>query len=244
MGLPWSHLEQLIQDVHVREVAFGTGYIVTGQAPPRPPVLAGDPAGSGRRSTWVVSGRHAQHAGAAGLDRAARLELQDIDPGAADYLTRTRLDSPPDGWQELISRLRQDLGSSLAQAPSNPLMLTLVRDTYSAGDNAGELLGLRDAAGHPASGEDIAGHLLDRVLPAAHTQQPGEPPPRYDLPTAERALRRIATRMNNDGTRDRQWCGTFPPGPLPPLASWRPGWAPCSWSCLWPGSRSGTRTAS
>jgi SAM-dependent methyltransferase len=36
-GRPWSHLEQLIEDVHVRELAFGTGYIVTGQAPPRPP---------------------------------------------------------------------------------------------------------------------------------------------------------------------------------------------------------------
>ena len=223
MGLPWSHLEQLIEDVHVREVAFGTGYIVTGQAPPRPPVLAGDPAGSGRRSTWAVPGRHAQHAGAAGLDRAARLELQDIDPGAAaDYLTRTQLDSPPDGWQELTSRLRQDLGSSLAQAPSNPLMLTLVRDTYRAGDNAGELLGLRDAAGHPASGEDIAGHLLDRVLPAAHTQQPGEPPPRYDLPTAERALRRIATRMNNDGTPDLQWWHVPAWAPAAPrvMATW------------------------
>ena len=30
---PWSHLEQLIEDVRVREVAFGCGYIVTGQAP-------------------------------------------------------------------------------------------------------------------------------------------------------------------------------------------------------------------
>jgi demethylmenaquinone methyltransferase/2-methoxy-6-polyprenyl-1,4-benzoquinol methylase len=32
---PWSHLEQLIDDVHVREVALGSGYIVTGHAPPR-----------------------------------------------------------------------------------------------------------------------------------------------------------------------------------------------------------------
>ena len=35
-GRPWSHLEQLIEDVDVRELAFGSGYIVTGQAPPRP----------------------------------------------------------------------------------------------------------------------------------------------------------------------------------------------------------------
>jgi SAM-dependent methyltransferase len=34
-GRPWSHLEQLIEDVHVREVAFGSGYIMTGQAPAR-----------------------------------------------------------------------------------------------------------------------------------------------------------------------------------------------------------------
>jgi SAM-dependent methyltransferase len=30
---PWNHLEQLIEDVQVREVALGSGYIVTGQAP-------------------------------------------------------------------------------------------------------------------------------------------------------------------------------------------------------------------
>ncbi len=36
-GRPWRHLEQLIEDVHVREVALGTGYIMTGQAPPQPP---------------------------------------------------------------------------------------------------------------------------------------------------------------------------------------------------------------
>jgi hypothetical protein len=36
-GRPWRHLEQLIEDVHVREVAPGTGYIMTGQAPPRAP---------------------------------------------------------------------------------------------------------------------------------------------------------------------------------------------------------------
>jgi SAM-dependent methyltransferase len=35
-GRPWSHLEQLIEDVRVREVALGAGYIVTGQTP-RPP---------------------------------------------------------------------------------------------------------------------------------------------------------------------------------------------------------------
>ncbi|HEX9357056.1 MAG TPA: class I SAM-dependent methyltransferase [Streptosporangiaceae bacterium] len=32
---PWHHLEQLLEDVHVREVALGSGYILTGHAPPR-----------------------------------------------------------------------------------------------------------------------------------------------------------------------------------------------------------------
>jgi SAM-dependent methyltransferase len=31
-GRPWSHLERLIDDVHVHELAWGTGYVVTGRA--------------------------------------------------------------------------------------------------------------------------------------------------------------------------------------------------------------------
>jgi hypothetical protein len=167
----------------------------------------------------VLLTRSAEMAGAAAralLQGAAAIELQPVDPGAAaGYLTRTQLDPPPRGWAELTSRLRRDPGSPLARTLSNPLMLTLLRDTYRGGDDAGELLGLRDAAGHPASSQDIAGHLLDRVLPAAYAPQPGQPPPRYDLPAAERALRRIATRMGKEGTRDLQW--------------WRiPAWTPAA----------------
>ena len=36
-GRPWNHLEQLIEGVHVDEVAFGGGYIATGTVPPRAP---------------------------------------------------------------------------------------------------------------------------------------------------------------------------------------------------------------
>ncbi len=32
-GRPWGHLEQLVEDVHVREVAFGNGYVMTGRTP-------------------------------------------------------------------------------------------------------------------------------------------------------------------------------------------------------------------
>jgi hypothetical protein len=32
---PWQHLEQMVEDVQVREMAFGSGYIMTGRAPAR-----------------------------------------------------------------------------------------------------------------------------------------------------------------------------------------------------------------
>ena len=37
---PWHHLERLLDDVQVRELALGSGYILTGQAPPRTPSAA------------------------------------------------------------------------------------------------------------------------------------------------------------------------------------------------------------
>ena len=57
-GRPWNHLEELIEDIHVREVALGSGYILTGQGPQptrrRPkrktPVLATTRPGGKRRS--------------------------------------------------------------------------------------------------------------------------------------------------------------------------------------------------
>ncbi|SRR5271165_941494 len=32
-GRPWGHLEQMVEDVRVREVAFGNGYVMTGRTP-------------------------------------------------------------------------------------------------------------------------------------------------------------------------------------------------------------------
>jgi len=140
------------------------------------------------------------------LEGAAAVELQDIDPvTAAGYLTRAQVDPAPRGWRELTDRLRQAPDSATAQALSSPLTLTLVRDTYRSGDEIRELLDFCDDADHHVSRDDIVGHLLDRVLPAAYAPRPGYPPPRYDLQTAQHALRCIAARMNQDGTRDLQW---------------------------------------
>jgi hypothetical protein len=138
------------------------------------------------------------------LQGAAAIELQAIDADtAASYLASTQVHPPPRSWHKLISHLRQEPASPLAEALNNPLMLTLVRDIYRAKD-VSALLSLRDATGHRASSQYIADHLLDQVLPAAYTQQPDKPLP-YKRLTAERALRRIATRMSQEGTRDLQW---------------------------------------
>ena len=142
------------------------------------------------------------------LAGAAALELQDIDPvTAAEYLTRVQLDPAPRAWRELTSRLRRTPASPISQALSSPLALTLVRDTYRSGDSAQELLDFCDAGAPHASRDAIVDHLLDRVLPAAYAQRPGDPPLRYDLQTAQHALRCLAARMNQDGTRDLQWWG-------------------------------------
>ena len=139
------------------------------------------------------------------LEGAVALELQDVGPtAAADYLTRVQLDPPPRGWSELTGRLRREPDSPIAKALSNPLTLTLVRDTYRSGDDIRELLDFCDAVGD-VSGEDIQDHLLDRVLPAAYTPSPGAAPPRYGLEEARRALGHVAARMSRDGTRDLAW---------------------------------------
>jgi hypothetical protein len=45
---PWRHLERLTEDVRVREVGFGGGYLMTARVPPRAaqPVRSGQAAGS------------------------------------------------------------------------------------------------------------------------------------------------------------------------------------------------------
>ena len=162
----------------------------------------------------VVLSRTAEMASAASqrgvLQGAAAVELRVIDPAtAAGYLERVQLDPPPDGWHDLINRIRASPASPLTEALNNPLALTLIRDTYQSGDDARELLDHCDTIQQRVSGaqaaEEITGHLLDRVLPAAYAPRPGQPPPRYDLQTAQNALAKIAARMNQDGTRDLQW---------------------------------------
>jgi hypothetical protein len=144
------------------------------------------------------------------LHGAAAIELRPVAPAdAASYLERVQLDPAPAGWGELVRRIRECPGSPISAVLDNPLALTLIRDTYRAGDSVKELLEFCDSTldGMPVgpAAEAIIGHLVDRVLPAVYTPVPGQPPPPYDLAVAHRALIRIAARMNRDGTRDLNW---------------------------------------
>ena len=93
-------------------------------------------------------------------------------------------------------------------ALDNPLALSLVRDTCASEDDARELLAFSAAQHHLPAGravEIITDYLLDRVLPAAYTCQPGQTAPPYDLATARDALAKIAAQMNRQVTRDLYW---------------------------------------
>jgi hypothetical protein len=140
------------------------------------------------------------------LDGAAAVELQDVSAAAAaSYLTRVQLDPPPTGWSELTACLRHAPRSPLAQALGSPLTLGLLRDTYRGPDDARELLGFAASPAGAMSRDDIVDHLLDRVLPAAYAQRPGQPPATYSEQKARHALSELAARMNQEGTRDLRW---------------------------------------
>ena len=115
---------------------------------------------------------------------------------------RVQLHPRPDRWEELIDQLRTAPQSPLAQALNNPLTLTLVRDTYRAGDTVGELLDF--CANAECTRESIVDHLLDRVLETAYTS-PADASIRYSLHTAQRTLRLVAARMSQGDNQDLAW---------------------------------------
>jgi hypothetical protein len=144
-----------------------------------------------------------QAAGAAWLVGALALHLHDVTGSeAADYLDRARTGPPPLGWTELLTHLREDPSSVLSRGLSTPLALTLIRDTYRAGDDVHELLAITTGQ---CSGVDVEQHLIARVLPDAYTPRPGRPKPRYSLTQATQALEFLARQMNHDHTRDLGW---------------------------------------
>ena len=133
---------------------------------------------------------------------AVAVHLHDVTgPEAAEYLQRAHTGPPPSGLPGLLAHLREHPNGVLAGGLSTPLTLTLLRDTYHAGDDLGDLL---DPTRY-STAEHIERHLITRVLPAAYTPRPGRPPPRYSETQACQALTFLARRMNQDHTRDLVW---------------------------------------
>jgi hypothetical protein len=140
------------------------------------------------------------------LDGAVAIELQPVDPhDAARYLTNVQRDPPPSGWAELVRSLDDASTSPLAQTLCNPLMLTLVRDTYRSGDDVRELMEISNGGEPKATKERIEVHLLDRVLPAAYRRIEGKAKPRYNLEQAANAFQYIASNMCLNNTTDLRW---------------------------------------
>jgi transcriptional regulator with XRE-family HTH domain len=136
------------------------------------------------------------------LPGAAALELLPVTAvEAATYIARCQVSPLPQPWRRLVDHLAGSPSDALAEALRTPLMLTLLRDTYQAGDNIDELL---DTAVFD-SREAIADHLLDRVLLAAYRPKAGGPRPGYAVRDVERWLRYVARRMTQDGVRDLAW---------------------------------------
>src|SRR5215470_4186832 len=136
------------------------------------------------------------------LPGAAPLELQPVTGRpAADYLARCQIHPPPQPWCQLIDLLRADPQHPVTQALDAPLMLSLVRDTYPAGNQLEDLL----APGRYTTRAQVEDHLLDRILPAAYTPRPGQPDPGYTLDKAQDWLSYIAEQMTERHTRDLAW---------------------------------------
>lgn len=153
----------------------------------------------------AVSGAH--------LIGAAALELCPVEPRqAAEYLISCQIDSPSSAWQRVVEQLRDHPDSMLAQALDTPLMVTLVRDTYRHGDPVDELID----SSRFASREAIEDHLIDRVLPIAYAQHPGQQAPPYTLDEARRWLGHLALYMNDESTRDLAWWQ---------IPRWLPAWS-------------------
>lgn len=140
--------------------------------------------------------------GSGHLYGAAALELQPISGSeAADYLAQSQVQPLPPAWRRLVEHLRKQSDNVLTLALDSPLMLTLVRDTFQHQSEIEELL-MPDKFN---TREEVETHLLDRVLPTAYRDRPGQSPTPYHLDHARRWLSYIAAQMNSRTTRDLAW---------------------------------------
>lgn len=141
------------------------------------------------------------------LAGAVALELQPVKPtDAATYLLQPLVNPPPDPWKTISDHLTgvaddRRRSSALSNALSTPVDLSLLRDVYGPTGPVDELL---DASRFPTA-TDIENHLLDHAITAAYTPRPGRPTPRYTVATAERTLRYLAARLDEQHSSDLAW---------------------------------------
>ncbi|WP_243866635.1 AfsR/SARP family transcriptional regulator [Actinophytocola oryzae] len=152
------------------------------------------------------------------LARAAVVEIEPVEPGAAvEFLTaRTRVGDLR--WTPLVERLRTQRDSALAQALRTPLMVDLTRTAYARPDtDPGELCD----TDRFAAPEAIEAHLLDAYVPASYARRPSPPapqappaPPRtYEAAQARRWLVFLARCLHDRQSRELAWwtVGRFVP---------------------------------
>ncbi|WP_328498695.1 hypothetical protein OHS59_42590 [Streptomyces sp. NBC_00414] len=136
------------------------------------------------------------------LGGGVAVALQPVRPDdAAAYLLGPLPRTPPPAWRHLTRELLEQPGGVVARALSGPLAIALLRDVY---DDTGPVDELLDTGRFPTP-RAIEDHLLDHAVAAAYTARPGRPRPRHSPETAERALRHIAARLTEQGTRDLSW---------------------------------------
>ncbi|MBV9141274.1 MAG: NACHT domain-containing protein [Pseudonocardiales bacterium] len=104
------------------------------------------------------------------LTRATVLEIEPVElDDAAAFLMATG-PSAPDRWRPVLDQLRVQPDRPLAQALTNPLMVSLARTGYAApaSDHPNQLLDLPDQAA-------VEYHLLEEFIPAAYQDSPSPP---------------------------------------------------------------------
>ena len=136
------------------------------------------------------------------LSGAVALEILPVHPADATAHLLGPLPEPsPPAWKALTDALLDAPDSAVAHALSSPLAIGLLRDVYGDSDPVDELL---DPARFPTP-RAVEDHLLDHAVTAAYTARPGRPRPRHSPEAADRALRHLAVRLTEQGTRDLLW---------------------------------------
>lgn len=199
----------LIRDGRIALVLDGLDEMAVSQ---RAPALRGMSAALATRIVLLTRPHEYEHASRADHLPGAVVELLPVDTTtASEYLLRGRTTVDRRTWEQLTAQLQASASCPLARALSTPLMLTLARASYPAGENPAELA---DRDRFPTA-EAIENHLVDRMILNAYGL--GEDrQSKYEPAQAVRWLGYIASNMHREGSRDLAWWR---------ISRWTPPWS-------------------